>query len=307
MGGGREFDVIRRMIERWGPRARKIGDDAAVLTGLGEQTVVSVDTSVENVHFVRNWITPSEIGYRSAAAALSDLAAMGAQPVGMLASLTIPDAWRPMLDEIADGIGDAAASCNAPILGGDLTSGDTLSLSFTVLGNVLKPLLRSEAKPGDLVYMTGTVGRSLAALRAFQAGLQPPEAARRRFAHPEPRIREARWLSAAGATSAVDISDGLVADLAHIAAASAVEISIDLERIRTDAGLSLMDAASSGEEYEILVTSPREIDVPQFEKLFGIDLTCIGAVGGGETALRVFFQGDEVQAPTGYLHLSDRH
>lgn len=305
LGGGREFDTIRRMIERWGPRARRIGDDAAVLAGPDPQTVVSIDTSVENVHFRREWITPAEIGYRSAAAALSDLAAMGAQPFGMLAALTIPDDWRAMLDDIADGIGDAAVGCDAQILGGDLSRGEKLSLTFTVLGMAEKPLLRSGARAGDNVYMTGTVGRSLSALRAFQAGIDPSAAARRRFAHPEPRLSEARWLASAGATAAIDISDGLVADLAHIAAASRVEINIDLERIRTDAGLSLIDAASSGEEYEILATAPTELDVPEFERLFGIDLTCIGTVGDGEPALHVFFQGDEVESLTGYLHFTD--
>ena len=304
LGGGREFDAIRRLLERWGPRARCIGDDAAILTAKDGLTVVSVDTSVEDVHFRRGWITPAEIGYRSAAAALSDIAAMGAKPIGMLAALTIPESWSSALDEIGDGIGDAGARCDAPILGGDLSRGDKLSLTFTVLGTAARTLCRSGARAGDRVYMTGAVGGSLAALRAFERGTEPPPDARRRFAHPEPRIREAAWLSTAGATAAIDISDGLAADLAHIAAASRVEISIDLERIRTMAGLFPFDAASSGEEYELLATVPDDLDLAGFEREFGIELTWIGTVSAGDAAVRVFFQGEEVEAPTGYLHFN---
>ncbi len=304
LGGGREFDAIRRLIERWGPRARRIGDDAAVLSVPGEQAVVSTDTSVENVHFRREWITPAEIGYRSAAAALSDLAAMGAKPIGILAALTIPNDWRPMLDEIADGIGDAAAGCDAPILGGDISRGEKLSLTFTVLGTVRDALFRSAARAGDRVYMTGTVGGSLSALRDFESGRKPGAEARHRFVHPDPRIREALWLSAAGATAAVDISDGLVADLTHIAAASRVEICIDLERVRTASGISNFDAAASGEEYELLATAPGELNPAEFTALFGIDLTWIGTVGSGHAGVRVFCHGDEVEPPTGYLHFT---
>lgn len=305
LGGGREFDAIRRLLERWGPRARCIGDDAAVVHTPGEHTVVSMDTSVEDVHFRRDWLSAAEIGYRSAAAALSDLAAMGARPIGMLAALTIPDDWRSLLDEIADGIGDAAASFEAPILGGDLSRGDRLSLTFTVMGASPTLLCRSTAKAGDLVYMTGSVGAAGSALRDFEAGILPGDATRKKFVHPEPRIREAIWLAGAGATSAVDISDGLVADLGHIAAASRVEISIDLERINASEGIAPIEAAASGEEYEILATAPGDLDSASFQTLFGIELTCIGTVSEGEPRVRVFYQGDEVQPPSGYLHFTD--
>ncbi|HEX6575541.1 MAG TPA: AIR synthase related protein, partial [Gemmatimonadaceae bacterium] len=141
LGPGGEFDAVRRMLERWGPRARKVGDDAAVISTIGDRSLVaSTDASVEGVHFKREWLTPFEIGYRAAASALSDLAAMGSKPLGMLVAMGIPEEWRSELDAISDGIGDAAGEVDAPILGGDTTRSTELTLTITVLGTVRDPL-----------------------------------------------------------------------------------------------------------------------------------------------------------------------
>ncbi|HJP59514.1 MAG TPA: thiamine-phosphate kinase, partial [Gemmatimonadaceae bacterium] len=191
LGDGAEFDAIRRMIERWGPAARRIGDDAAVITTPGERSLVaSTDTSVENVHFKREWLTPVEIGYRAAASALSDLAAMGAKPLGMLVAMAIPEHWRRFLDPLTDGIGEAALAADAPVLGGDMSKGAELALTVTVLGTARDVLYRTAARPGDHVYLTGTIGSSGAALSAFLNGDAPSSEARARFARPIPRIRE---------------------------------------------------------------------------------------------------------------------
>src|SRR5215213_1216200 len=108
LGAGAEFDAIRDVIARWGTRAVGIGDDAAVMTvPRGDKLVVSVDTAVEGKHFVPGWLSPREISYRAVAAALSDLAAMAAQPVGVLVALTVPQRWRVHFTELADGIADA--------------------------------------------------------------------------------------------------------------------------------------------------------------------------------------------------------
>jgi len=305
LGSGGEFDAIRTLLDRWGKNAHRIGDDGALLDAReSPNVVVSIDTSVENVHFRREWLNPEEIGYRAAAAALSDLAAMGATPLGMLVALTIPDSWRGALDAIGDGIGEAASSCNAPILGGDLSRGTELSLTFSVIGTAQHPLSRSLARPGDLVYMTGSVGGSLLALRDLQAGRQPDPAARRRFAHPVPRLAEAAWLARAGASAAVDVSDGLVADLGHLAAASGVAIRVHIERLSVVHGISAIDACRSGEEYELVVTTPRELDTREFQRVFGLDLTCIGTVTEGDAIVRTFLDGGEVEPPTGYLHFT---
>lgn len=303
LGAGGEFDAIRRMLERWGPRARRIGDDAAVITTLGDRAfVVSTDTSVENVHFRREWLTPEEIGYRAATAALSDLAAMGAKPLGLLAAISLPMEWRSSLDAIGDGIGDAAAFAEAPIIGGDMSSASELSITTTVLGTARDVLFRTASRPGDRVYVTGALGGSLAALRALQAGREPDPAHRARFAHPIPRILESIWLSEHGATAAVDISDGLAADLGHLAAASRVRITIDLDKVPRVEGVSPADAAASGEEYELVVTSPFDIDQDAFRDAFGLDLTAIGVVEPGAPGVRFKLDGEHVEAPSGYLH-----
>ena len=305
LGSGAEFDVIRRMLERWGPRARRIGDDAGVVTTLGERAlVVSTDTSVENVHFRSAWLTPYEIGYRSAASALSDLAAMGAKPLGILSALVIPDGWRAHLDGITDGIGDAAASVEAPIIGGDMSRGEELALTFTVLGTAREVLFRTSARAGDKVYVTGKLGGSLNALRALQSGEVPSPADRERFAKPAPRIREAVWLSERGASSAIDISDGLSADLSHLASASRVGITINLDRLPVTEGISVVDAAGSGEEYELIITAPATLPIDDFVTRFKLDLTEIGKVTHGPAEVRFFVGKEEVAPPPGYSHFT---
>lgn len=300
---GAEFDLVRRMLSRWDTGAEGIGDDAAVLSlAAGPALVVSTDVSVENIHFRTGWLKPREIGYRSTATALSDLAAMAAEPLGILVALTLSKRWSDRVEELADGIGEAARESSAKIVGGDLSEGKALSLAVTVFGRAVRPLRRSGARAGDRVYVTGTLGGAGAALQAFMSKRHPSDADRRRFAHPEPRIREALWLAKAGATSAIDISDGLSGDLSHIAAASGVGISIYLERLRVVDGVSPSEAAQSGEEYELAVTSSTPIDTETFEAEFGLPLTEIGSVEAGPPAVRVFDRGTLVPTPPGYLH-----
>jgi len=305
LGQGAEFDAIRRMVERWGPRARRIGDDAAVITTPGERAlVISTDTSVENVHFRRDWLTAEEIGYRAAAAALSDLAAMAAKPLGMLAAITVPESWRSEFDSLTDGIGEAAEAAGAPIIGGDTTRGSELTLTFTVLGTVRDVLFRTSARPGDRVYVTGRLGGPLSALRDFLAGKTPPAETRARFAHPVPRIAEAAWLSEHGAAAAVDISDGLAAELGHLAAASRVTFTIELDAVPSIDGMSPLDAAGSGEEYELIITAPADLDTEEFAKRFGLELTRIGEVTPGPAAVIMTLGGERVDLPAGYLHFT---
>ena len=174
LGPGREFDVIRDLVRRWGASARGIGDDAAILDiPAGNRLVASTDATVENVHFRREWLTPAEIGYRAATAALSDLAAMAAMPIAMLVAMSVPERWREHLGEIAEGIGDASRSFSAPITGGNLTAGAELSLTVTVLGYASHPLARDSVQLGDSLYVTGTLGGPARALAAWQAGREP--------------------------------------------------------------------------------------------------------------------------------------
>src|SRR5690348_11703540 len=205
LGPGAEFDMIRRMTERWGARASGLGDDAAILrVPRGDLLVVSTDTVVEHRHFKRDWLSPREIGYRSVVAALSDLAAMAAQPTGVLLALTLPDGWRDDLLDIVDGIGDAVSNAKTHIVGGNLSAGAELSITTTVLGAAFAPLARSGARLDDRVYVTGELGGPAEAVRRLSNGEQAG-AFRGRFARPVPRLAEARWLAERGVTAAIDI------------------------------------------------------------------------------------------------------
>lgn len=279
LGPGAEFDRIRSMTKAVGHSSEHIGDDAAILQGpSGEMLVVSTDTSVENVHFRRDWITFEEIGYRATAAALSDLAAMAATPIGVLVTYGVPSNESAALDSLARGAGAAAVASGTMIVGGDISSSATVTVTATVLGVTARPLMRSGARPGDVIYLTGVIGGPAHALKAFQEGSTPSAAARDRFVRPVPRIKEAQWLAEQGATSCIDISDGLTGELSHIASASRVKLKMITGNIRHFGGISLSDAVSSGEEYELCVTMPREVDQVEFEKRFGIPLSLIGAV-----------------------------
>ena len=276
MGPGAEFDAIREMLRRWGPRAQGIGDDAALLdVPPGHHLAVSTDSTVENVHFRRGWLTPHEIAYRATVAALSDLAAMAATPMGLVSALAIPRDWRGQLSEIAEGIGEAAEEFATPIVGGNVTGGALLTITITVLGSVEHALPRSGVQPGDTLYVTGQLGASGAALRALEKGDNPAPEHRSRFARPTPRIKEARWLAANGARAAIDVSDGLLSELTHLAAASGVRIQLVAEGVPLAEGVSVSDALQSGEEYELLVAGPA-LDSARFARELGVPLAAVG-------------------------------
>jgi thiamine-monophosphate kinase len=306
LGPGKEFDLVRILLAEWGKAAQRIGDDAAVLdVPAGERLVVSTDTSVEGVHFSREWLNSFEIGYRATAASLSDLAAMAARPLGILIALTLPEGNKQEAREIATGIREGASAVLCPIVGGDLSSGKDLSLTSTALGSASRPLARSGARVGQRVYVTGRLGGPAAAVRAWRAGKEPTDSDRARFANPVPRIEPAIGLADRGATSGIDISDGLIADVGHIAAASKVCIEIDADRIPRVNGVTPLEAAGSGEEYEIVVTAP-EIDTGQFSGEFGLDLTEIGRVVAGSTGIVLMQGGERITAPPGFDHFRDK-
>ncbi len=308
LGPGAEFDAIREMLRRWGPRAAGIGDDAALLdVPAGQQLAVSTDSSVEDVHFRRDWLTPREIGYRATVAALSDLAAMAASPIGLVSAIAVPDDWRSSLHEITDGIGEAAEAFRTLIVGGNITRGAQLSLTITVLGAVETPLRRSTVQPGDALYVTGDLGASASALRQLLAGAQPSELHRRRFARPVPRLAEAQWLRAHGATAGIDISDGLVAEMQHLAAASGVRIVLDASAVPVAHGASRDDALGGGEEYELLIAG-RGLDTDIFAREYGLSLTSIARarapMAGEGPGVDVVGLPDRVAPGGGRDHLS---
>jgi thiamine-monophosphate kinase len=302
LGPGREFDRIRRIAVALGARAQGLGDDCAVLLPGEGQLVASTDVSVEGVHFRRDWLSLEEIGWRAAAAALSDLAADGATPAGLLAAVTVPKtASDEDLTTLMVGVGGAAAESGAVVVGGDLSSGPTWSVGITVLGWSTAPVTRTGARPGDLLWVTGTLGGPRAALEAWFRAEEPSSEARRAFVRPVPRIHAGRWLARHGAVAMIDLSDGLGADTGHLAAASGVGLELELDDLpvapsAVDAAARLgispqQFAAESGEEYELLVALPPSFadeDRRAFESVCSLTLTRVGrAVADGGVRARL--------------------
>ncbi len=287
MGPGREFDTIRLLTERWGDLAADIGDDAAVLSfaaahaQAGRQLVVSTDACVENAHFREGWLTPDEVGARALAAALSDLAAMGARADAVLIAFTVPDRWRERLPAVADGIARVLRPTGARILGGNLSQGAAFGMTTTVIGSALRPVSRRGAEPGDRLLVTGLLGGPGQALVAFERGEKPLAWARQRFAAPVPRLEAGERLAVAGARAMLDISDGLAADARHLAAASGVRLQIDADRLPRGPGIGMPEALASGEEYELLVAVPELIVarlLDEWSTATDVSLTEIGVV-----------------------------
>jgi len=316
MGRGGEFDAIRAMLARWGALAEGIGDDAAVLVPPSDgQLVVSTDASVEGVHFRAGWLTAEEIGARATAAALSDVAAMGGEARWVLVALEVPEAWRDELPALADGIGRFVADANARIIGGNITRGERLALTLTVIGSSAHPVMRSGARVGDSLWVTGRLGGPGRAIAAFEAGDTPAPEDRARFASPVPRLREGAWLAAIGARAMLDISDGLSTDAGHLAAASGVRCELWADAIPRVAGASVEDALASGEEYELLVATDADLDADGFVRRFGVPLTRVGCVlptGESPDEPLVVLRDSEVRTdssprvdlPPGYDHFS---
>ncbi|HEY8195814.1 MAG TPA: thiamine-phosphate kinase [Gemmatimonadales bacterium] len=293
LGPGPEFDRIRKIATLLGDQGTGLGDDCGLIREGEEFIAFSTDVSVEGVHFRRNWIGPEEVGWRSAAAALSDLAAEGAEPIGLLCAVTMPAAAAEAeLLQVMAGVGAAARSVRSVVLGGDLASGPGWSLTVTVVGRTRAPVTRGGAESGDGLWVTGQLGGARSALEAWRRGVVPSPGARVRFAHPEPRIAAGRWLARHGARAMIDLSDGLAGDAWHLAAASSVSLEIDLNAIpvvaeaaeearRLDLPVERF-AAEGGEDYELLVALPSRFDAMSlFVQECGIPLTRIGLAAEG--------------------------
>jgi len=300
LGPGAEFDRIRAIAAKLGARASGLGDDCA-LVELGAGTVaLSVDASVDGVHFRRDWLAPREIGWRAAAGALSDLGAAGASARGVLVAITLPREDSAELPaELMAGVAEVAERVGAAVWGGDLTAGPVLSLAVTVVGEASRPLRRGGARPADRLWVSGTLGGARAALLAWLDGRDPEPGARARFARPEPRVALGQWAAAAGATAAIDLSDGLAGDAGHLAAASGVRLVVELDRLPLGPGV-VREAASAGEppptlaarggeDYELLFTLPAEVEPTGAPA----PLTAIGRVERGQ-GVRLVLEGTDV-------------
>jgi thiamine-monophosphate kinase len=264
------IEQIRRRLSVFGSAEVQlgIGDDCALLRPSAQAQAVSVDAQVEHVHFTRELLAPEDIGWRALTCAVSDLAAMGARARAAFVAMNVP-AYLPdaELYAIADGFAAAQREHGCAVAGGNLAAGRELSITTTVIGDApATPVTRAGAKPGDVLYVTGTLGGAALGLHALRAGrpeLAPACVAR--FRRCVARLREGTALASV-ASAAIDVSDGLLSDLGHVARASAVGFELELPRLPTDAELGpgcaalgldpLALALAGGEDYELLFTAP---------------------------------------------------
>jgi thiamine-monophosphate kinase len=288
LGPGPEFDRVRAILAALGERGAPSGDDVALLSLGGHLLALSTDVSVEGIHFRTDWLSHEEIGWRATAAALSDLAAEGATPLGVLIALTVPQSGTDaQAAALMLGAGKGAEEAGTRILGGDLSSGPAWSVAVTVIGEAARPATRGGGRSGDILYVTGELGSAKAALEAWNGGRMPDAGAREKFAHPVPRIAAGRVL-AQTATAMLDLSDGLAADILHLTSASHCGAEIELERLPIGAGVAdearrivkapEMFAAEGGEDYELLVALPPDAVPP----LLDVKLTRIGRLTSGD-------------------------
>ena len=265
---------------------RGIGDDCAILRPTaGQELLITTDLCVEGVHFRREWHPPRSAGHRCLARGLSDIAAMGGEPVACFLSLGLPGSLpQPWTDGFMRGLLALAGQFKVPLAGGDTSSSDKIIADIMVLGQAPSgsAVLRSEARPGDRIFVTGELGGSAAALKGLYAGNKLAASVRHRHFYPMPRLDLGRWLRQKKIPSAmIDLSDGLSIDLAHVCRESNVTAVIDAAAIPVARGASLELAMHGGEDYELLFTAPQRTKLPA--KIMGISITCIGEIQGASS------------------------
>jgi thiamine-monophosphate kinase len=290
-----EYDLIARIRARVGERADVvlgIGDDAAVLSVPADrQLVVAMDTLNAGVHFPAD-TAPADIGWKALAVNLSDLAAMGALPAWCTLSLSMPEGDAAFVDGFLDGFLSLAVAYDVALVGGDTTRGP-LSVCVTVHGFVEpgRALRRDGAQVGDDVWISGTLGDAAAALVRWRAGVAVEPALRGRLDRPAPRVALGRALIGV-VHAAVDVSDGLVADLGHVCVASGVGAQLDVDALpASDALLAGFDGdlrrelqATGGDDYELCFAAPvsRREAVERVARDAGVAVTRIGRIVAGE-------------------------
>jgi thiamine-monophosphate kinase len=294
-----------------------IGDDCAILeVPPGQQLLISMDTLVSGVHFPVS-TTPYDIGYKALAVNLSDLAAMGANPAWISLALTLPSADQHWLSAFSEGLFSLAKLFNVVLIGGDTTRGPlTITIQAHGFVPVGQAITRCKAQPGDLIYVTHTLGDAGLALKHLNQEIKIPsmfsEALLSRLNRPLPRIKEGLLLRNQ-ATSMIDLSDGLISDLEHILKKSLVGAVIHLDKIPLSTALkqsvsredALKFALTSGDDYELCFTVPehKKIQLETLMSLEHCEISCIGHITN--TQKLVLQQGDhyiESESLRGYTH-----
>jgi thiamine-monophosphate kinase len=333
MGEFELLELIRQRLPLPGPQVRLgSGDDAAITVPPGA-TATSVDALVEGVHFKREWSSLRQIGRKALAIALSDLAAMGAEPGEAYVVLGIPsDLDEDGCLELLDGIALLAKETGTTLAGGDVTRAPALSLAITVVGHAKRPedlVTRSGARPGDALLVTGGLGGAAAGLLLLEGSdsLRSSHVAHKdtsddraqllaRLLEPIPRLEAGRALAAIGATAMIDLSDGLGGDAAHVAKASGVGLRIDAASLPIQEGVTEIAAAmgrdphelaaSGGEDYELLAALPADRIAAVTAALAeqgDSGVTQIGEVVAGE-GVEIRLPGGGLLEPRGFDQLS---
>ncbi|MFK3980190.1 thiamine-phosphate kinase [Micromonospora sp. NPDC050397] len=303
-----EFGLIARVTARLGSGPSVLlgpGDDAAVVGAPDARVAASTDVLVEGRHFRRDWSSARDVGHRAAAANLADIAAMGAVPTALLVALCIPtDLEVRWAEELADGLGAEAGLVGASVVGGDMSSSPTLTIAVTALGDLggRAPVVRSGARPGDVVALAGRVGYAAAGYTVLSRGFRTPKLLVEAYRRPEVPYRAGPQAARLGATSMIDVSDGLLADLGHVATAS--EVGIDLRSAAFEVPAQMRDAAHAlgvdpyawvlggGDDHALAATFPAHLALPD-------DWRVIGRVVDG-TGLTV--DGKPYKGATGWDH-----
>ncbi|MBB4685465.1 thiamine-phosphate kinase [Amycolatopsis jiangsuensis] len=309
VAGTGEFALIRRITGGRSQPASTLlgpGDDAAVLAAPDGRVVATTDVLVHGVHFRLDWSSPEQVGRKAVAVNLSDVAAMGAKPSSVLVGLACPpDTPAQVVAEIMDGMWAEAGRAGIGVSGGDLVSADQLVLSVTALGDLedREPVTRAGARPGDVLAVAGRLGWAAAGLAVLGRGFRSPVGVVNAQRCPEPPYEAGPQAALAGATAMLDVSDGLLADLAHLAEAS--EVGVDVQTSLLEVSTRLREVGSAlgadplrwvltgGEDHALVATFPPFDDLPEGWRKIGV----VTMPGSGVTV-----DGEEYRHAGGWEH-----
>lgn len=302
-----EFELIARVTEGLEVNSDvvlSVGDDSAVVALQGD-TVVCTDILIENVHFKRQWSPAHAVGRKAVAVNVSDLEAMGCRPSSIVVALAFPKDLDPQwVVDFEQGVRDECLAAGVSLIGGDMSSSEHIVACVTAIGDTMgrAPVTRSGAQPGDCVAIRGNLGLSGAGLVVLQRGFGSPKDAVAEHLTPSVQYGQGRVAAEAGATAMIDVSDGLLADLGHVAAQSGVQVDVDTSLLHVPDAVARVAAATGkpalgfllagGEDHALAATFPAGVDLPE-------GWTRIGEVREGEGVL---VDGEAHEGARGWDH-----
>lgn len=294
-----EFGLLARIFPRLPQGPASLlgpGDDAAVVAAPDGRVVATMDLLVEGRHFRQDWSSPYDVGRKAAAQNLADVVAMGAVPTALLVGLACPPSLEiSWPEQFADGLREECALVGASVVGGDLVKADTITVSITALGDLggRPPVTRAGARPGDVVAVAGRLGWSAGGYAVLSRGFRTPRALVDAHRRPEPPYASGPAAAALGATAMCDVSDGLIADLGHLAKASGMCVEVatkvfEIPRQMSDAALALGQdplrwVLTGGEDHALAATFPAGTELPEEWLVVGRVTRGEGVLVDGET------------------------